>query len=169
MGFRILDASAFYAGIPFRSNNEFHTTSLVYDEIKHIKKNHNALGTLLETNRLKIREPTIEAIKSATNAAKNSGDFTQLSKQDISIIALAIEMKGEIITDDFAISNVSESLKLKISPIMTKGIEDVGKWIHYCPGCRTNHTNVKECPMCGTVLKRKLIKKKSLSDAGNQH
>ena len=97
-------------------NNEFHTTSLVYDEIKHIKKNHNALGTLLETNRLKIREPTAEAIKSATNAAKNSGDFIQLSKQDISIIALAIEMKGEIITDDFAISNVSENLKLKISP-----------------------------------------------------
>ncbi len=41
---------------------------------------------------------------------------------------------------------------------MTQGIKDVGKWIHYCPGCRTNHTNGKECPMCGTSLKRKLLK-----------
>jgi len=41
---------------------------------------------------------------------------------------------------------------------MTQGIKDVGKWIHYCPGCRTNHINKKECPACGTPLKRKLIK-----------
>jgi len=67
-------------------------------------------------------------------------------------------MNGEIISDDFAISNVVKNLGLKISPIMTQGIKDVGKWIHYCPGCRTNHPNKKECPMCGTLLKRKLLK-----------
>ena len=158
MDFRILDASAFYAGMPFRSSNDCYTTSLVYDEIKHIKKNHDALGTLLETNRLKIREPDKESTKNAIMAAKDTGDFPQLSKQDISIIALCIEMNGEIISDDFAISNVAKNLGLKISPIMTQGIKDVGKWIHYCPGCRTNHTNKKECPMCGTPLKRKLLK-----------
>ncbi len=160
MDFRILDASAFYAGVPFRLSNDCYTTSLVYDEIKHIKKNHDALGTLLETNRLKIREPDEKATNSAIKAAKDTGDFPQLSKQDISIIALGIETKGEIISDDFAISNVSKNLGLKISPIMTKGIEDVGKWIHYCPGCRTNHTKGKECPTCGTPLKRKLLKEK---------
>ena len=158
MDFRILDASAFYAGVPFRSSNDCYTTSLVYDEIKHIKKNHDALGTLLETNRLKIREPDKESTNTAIIAAKDTGDFPQLSKQDISIIALCIEMNGEIISDDFAISNVVKNLGLKISPIMTQGIKDVGKWVHYCPGCRTNHTNKKECPMCGTPLKRKLLK-----------
>ena len=158
MDFRILDASAFYAGVPFRSSDDCYTTPLVYDEIKHIKKNHDALGTLLETNRLKIREPNKESTKTAIMAAKDTGDFQQLSKQDISIIALCIEMNGEIISDDFAISNVVKNLGLKISPIMTQGIKDVGKWIHYCPGCRTNHTNEKECPVCGTPLKRKLIK-----------
>ena len=163
MDFRILDASAFYAGVPFRSSDDYYTTSLVYDEIKHIKKNHNALDTLLETNRLKIRESSHESTKSAIKASKNTGDFPQLSKQDISIIALCIEMKGQIISDDFAISNVVKNLGLEILPIMTKGIEDVGKWVHYCPGCRTNHTTGKECPMCGTILKRKLLKEKSIS------
>ncbi|EPA05416.1 hypothetical protein [Candidatus Nitrosarchaeum limnium] len=56
MDFRILDASAFYAGVPFGSASDCYTTSLVYEEIKHIKKNHDALGTLLETNRLKIMD-----------------------------------------------------------------------------------------------------------------
>ena len=158
MDFRILDASAFYAGVPFRSSEDCYTTSLVYDEIKHIKKNHDALGTLLETNRLKIREPSEESTSRAIKAAKDTGDFPQLSKQDMSVIALCIETRGEIITDDFAISNVAKNLELKISPIMTKGIKDVGKWIHYCPGCRTNHSSGTECPSCGTPLKRKLLK-----------
>ncbi len=158
MGFRILDASAFYAGVPFRSSDDCYTTSLVYDEIKHIKKNHDALGTLLETNRLKIREPNSESTKSAIKASKDTGDFPQLSKQDMSVIALCIETKGEIITDDFAISNVAKNLELKIAPIMTKGIKDVGKWVHYCPGCKTNHSSGSECPACGTPLKRKLLK-----------
>ncbi len=158
MDFRILDASAFYAGVPFRSSTDCYTTSLVYDEIKHIKKNHDALGTLLETNRLKIREPDGESTKAATDAAKDTGDYPQLSKQDLSVIALGIELEGEIISDDFAISNVARNLGLKISPIMTQGIKDVGKWVHYCPGCRTNHSTGKECPICATPLKRKLLK-----------
>ena len=160
MDFRILDASAFYAGVPFRSSEDCYTTSLVFEEIKHIKKNHGALGTLLETNRLKIREPDPESTKSAIKASKDTGDFPQLSKQDISIIALAINMKGQIISDDFAISNVAKNLGLEIIPIMTKGIKDVGKWVHYCPGCRTNHSSGTVCPACGTPLKRKLLKEK---------
>ncbi len=159
MDFRILDASAFYAGVPFRSSEDCYTTSLVYDEIKHIKKNHDALGTLLETNRLKIREPDLESTKNAIKASKDTGDYPQLSKQDISIIALCIELKGQIISDDFAISNVAKNLGLKILPIMTRGIRDVGRWIHYCPGCKTSHKIGKECPMCGTPLKRKLLLK----------
>ena len=158
MDFRILDASAFYAGVPFRSSEECYTTPLVYEEIQHIKKNHDALGTLLETNRLKIREPDEQYTQNAIKSAKETGDFPQLSKQDISIIALGMETKGQIITDDFAISNVAKNIGLVIVPIMTKGIKDVGKWIHYCPGCKASYQGGKECSICGTTLKRKLLK-----------
>ena len=161
MDFKILDASAFYAGVPFGSGSDCYTTSLVYEEIKHIKKNEDALGTLMETNRLKIMDPDKESLNAAITSAKQTGDFQQLSKQDISIIALCINLDGMIITDDFAITNVAKNIGLKTSSIMTTGIQDVGKWVHYCPGCRTNHTTGKECPMCGTPLKRKLLKGES--------
>ena len=161
MDFRILDASAFYAGVPFGSESDCYTTSLVYEEIKHIKKNHDALGTLLETNRLKIMDPDLESTNTAIASAKQTGDYQQLSKQDISVIALCINLNGQIITDDFAITNVAKNIGLKTSSIMTGGIQDVGKWVHYCPGCRTNHNTGKECPMCGTPLKRKLLKGES--------
>jgi UPF0271 protein len=161
LDFRILDASAFYAGIPFGSSSDCYTTTIVYNEIKHIKKNHEVLETLLETNRLKIKDPDEESTKAAIRASKDTGDYQQLTKQDLSIIALGIGLKGQIITDDFAISNVAKNLGLKISPIMTLGIKDVGKWIHYCPGCRSNHKSGTECPKCGTLLKRKLLKGKA--------
>jgi len=168
LDFRILDASAFYAGIPFGSSSDCYTTSLVYDEIKHIKKSHAVLETLLETSRLKIRDPRPEFTESAKKAAKKTGDYQQLSKQDLSVIALCLDLRGQIITDDFAISNVAKNLGLSIFPLMTEGIQDIGQWIQYCPGCHSNHKNGKECPMCGTVLKRKLLKRESSSITLNE-
>ena len=138
--------------------DEFFTTSLIFDEIKHIKKNHDAIGILMEAKRLKISDPDAEFIDKIKVASKKTGDFNQLSKQDISVIALCLQMNGEIITDDFAISNVAKNLNLKVLPLMTSGINDVGNWIHYCPGCKKNFESGSECPLCGTQLKRKLIK-----------
>lgn len=158
MVFRVLDASAFYAGVPFRSHGQCYTTPLVYDEIRHIKKSHDALGVLLETNRLKIMEPDEESAEMAKGAAKETGDFQQMSKQDISVVALALHMEGEIITDDYAIANVAGNLGILTSPVMTSGIRDVGKWMHYCPGCKTNQKTGNQCNVCGTPLKRRLVK-----------
>ena len=158
MVFRIIDASAFYVGMPFSSSNEFYTTSLIFDEIKHIKKNHGAIDILLATNRLKIQNPSSEFIDIAIEESKKTGDFNQLSKQDVSLIALCLQRKGELITDDFAISNLAKNLDIKVSPLMTSGIKDVGIWILYCPGCRKNFDSGSECPSCGSILKRKLIK-----------
>lgn len=167
MDFKILDASAFYVGIPFKSESDCYTTSLVYEEIKHIKKSQNVLETLQETGRLKIRDPKKEFINMAINAAQKTGDFHQLSKQDLSVIALCIEIRGQIISDDFAVSNVAKNLGLDILPLMTKGIKDVGEWIHYCPACKSIHNMGRECPVCGTPLKRKLIKNVSRINLSN--
>ncbi len=167
MDFKILDASAFYAGVPFRSSDRYYTTTLVYNEIKHIKKNHDALGALLDTGKLEIREPSVQSMDNAIEISKKTGDYPQLSKQDISIIALGMETKGDVISDDFAISNVIKNAGLKVSCIMTGGIRDVGRWIHYCPGCKTSQSiktteNCHLCLVCNTPLKRKLIKRRSL-------
>ncbi len=160
MVFKILDASAFYSGVPFRSNAEFCTTSMVYEEIKHIKKNQDAIGVLQQTGRLKIMDPQVEHIEAAKKASKQTGDYNELSPQDISVLALCLSLNGELLTDDFAISNVAKNLGIIISPIMTEGINDVGKWIYFCPGCHKNFQSGKECPLCGNKLGRKLLKGK---------
>jgi len=158
LAFRVLDSSAFYAGIPFSSNEPSYITSLVYNEIDHIKKDHDAVQILIETKRLTINEPEEKFVTTSIDAAKKSGDFSNLSDEDISTIALSLQLGAELVTDDFTISNVAKNLNIKVIPLMTSGIKNVIIWKYYCPGCKTNFSKVTECPRCGNRLKRKPMK-----------
>jgi len=155
LAFRVLDSTAFYAGIPFSSNEPNYTTSLVYNEIEHIKKDHDAIQILIETKRLMIRDPEHQFVITANNTAKKSGDIPNLSDEDISTIALSLQLNAELVTDDFAVSNVAKNLGIKVIPVMTNGIKNVITWKYYCPGCKTNFSKITECPRCGNRLKRK--------------
>ncbi len=135
------------------------TTSIVYKEIEHIKSKQGALDMLQQTNRLQIRDPKEETINIINDAAEKTGDKNSISKQDASIIALALENNIELITDDFAVTNIAKQLGIKTSSLMTNGISKIGKWISYCSVCGKEFRKEKECPICGTKLNRKLIKK----------
>ncbi|MGQ0772573.1 MAG: NOB1 family endonuclease [Nitrososphaerota archaeon] len=161
MASRVYDASAFYAGIPFASPEEGCTTSLVFEEIKHIKQSHGALDILLETNRLKILDPDSDKLGIVMEQAKKTGDYQKLSKADASAVALAFQLTGQLVTDDFAVSNLAKNMGLVVQPIMTKGIRDVGRWNYYCPACKKEFSAKNVCPICGNALKRKLLKGKS--------
>ena len=154
----MLDSSAFYAGIPFSSNETSYITSLVYNEIEHIKKDHDAIRILIETKRLTINEPENKFVIAANDAAKKSGDFSNLSDEDVSTIALSLQLKAELVTDDFAVSNVAKNLNIKVIPVMTTVIKNIVTWRYYCPGCKVNFSKTTECPRCGNKLKRKAIK-----------
>ena len=114
---------------------------------------------LQQTNRLQIRDPEKETIKVVNDAAEKTGDKKTISEQDVSIIALSLENEIELITDDFAVTNVAKQLGVKTSSLMTQGINIVGKWISYCSVCGKEFSKEKECPICGSKLNRKLIKK----------
>ena len=161
MVFKILDASAFYAGIPFAYSEKSFTTPDVYEEIKHIKKDHKAVEVLLETKRLEIMTPNAEHVKKVLVESKHTGDFQNLSTGDISVIALGLQLGAELITDDFAVSNLAKHLNLKVVPIMTEGITQMVDWIYFCSGCEKTFSSISKCPLCGNRLSRKLSKRKS--------
>jgi UPF0271 protein len=93
------------------------------------------------------------------DVAEKTGDSITISKQDISIIALALENKIGLITDDFAVTNVAKQLKIQTFSVMTQGIKTIGRWLSYCSMCGKEFSNKKECPICGSKLNKKLIKK----------
>jgi UPF0271 protein len=156
----ILDASAFYAGIPFLGSAKCYTTSSVFDEIKHIKKSFSATEALIDAGNLQIKEPDVKFIDAAKKLAQKSGDLVKMSKPDLSVIALALELKDYnplIVTDDYAIANVAELSSIKVSHVMSKGITKVGNWIRYCSACGILYgKNEKTCNVCGNRLRSRL-------------
>ena len=152
----VLDAGAFYAGIPFLSSGKYCTTQAVLDEVKHIKKSHGAIDVLLETGSLQVIDPGNGSIEKIRAAAKKTGDFAKLTQADFSIVALALEIKTMLVTDDYAVANVAASLKIPVKSTSSKGIKETRKWIAYCSACgRAFGPEAKECPLCGNKLRRK--------------
>jgi UPF0271 protein len=155
-----LDAGAFYAGIPFLSSGgKYHTTEAVFNEIKHIKSSHAAIEALIDSGSLQIIDPDQVHIEKVSAVAKKTGDIARLSPADLSIIALAMQLKIALVTDDYAAANVATFLKIPVRSTSTKGIKEIRKWITYCSACsRTFGPDTKECPLCGNRLKRKYKK-----------
>jgi endoribonuclease Nob1 len=164
LAFRVLDATSFYAGIPFSSQEQSFTTPLVFEEIKHIKKNHDAIQALIDLDRLKIIEPEQENTNFVLEKAKNTGDLSELSKEDVSVLALCVQLNGELITDDYTVSNVAKHLNLKVIPIMTKGISKVLDSVYMCPACNKVFEKISNCPICGSKLKKRSAERKSPSN-----
>ncbi|HEX5358945.1 MAG TPA: nucleotide-binding protein [Candidatus Nitrosotalea sp.] len=157
---KILDATSFYAGVPFSSQEQSFTTPLVFEEIKHIKKSHDAVQTLIDLGRLQIIEPEEKFLKFILDESKNTGDYSELSKEDMSVLALCVQLKGELVTDDYTVSNVARHLNLKVIPIMTKGISKVLDSVYWCPACNKSFKKMSDCPICGSKLRKRSSKRK---------
>jgi UPF0271 protein len=156
-----LDASAFYTGLVFLSSAyQYWTTQAIFDEVKHIKRSHGAIEALLESNTLQVLNSDRKNIDKVVAAARRTGDYQKLSEADISVIALALQLKIALVTDDYAVANVATTLKIPVKSVASKGITHTRRWIAYCSACgKAFGPNAKECRLCGNRLRRKYTSK----------
>jgi UPF0271 protein len=155
----VLDANAFYTGIPFLSSAKCYTTNLIFSEVKHLKKSYSMLEVLVDTGNLKIIEPRKQFLKKVNNAARESGDSMKLSPADLSVLALACQLNKTLISDDYAVENIARILNISFKSVRNKGIKDVRKWISFCSTCgKAYRPDIKECLICGNKLRRRFKK-----------
>ncbi len=160
----VLDTSAFIGGLdPFTIREEQVIPPNVEEEVKRNSLRQLRLATAIESGRIKINSPSKHFLDKIQEQATKLGDASFLSKTDMEVLALALEIKErgdypEIVTDDFSIQNVATELGLAFVPLSTLGIKRILTWIRYCPACHKTYpanSKVKECIICGTQLKRK--------------
>ena len=152
----VLDASAFYAGIPFQSSKKCVTTNAVYEEVRHIRKSYSPLEALIDAGNLIIIEPELTSFNQVIACAKKTGDYTKLSQADISIIALALQFGKTLISDDFAVGNVATFLKIPVITLASKGISKLRAWVYFCKSCSmVYNSRISVCKICGSRLKRR--------------
>ncbi len=120
------------------------------------------------SGKMKIKTPTSASLTEVSSKATLLGDKVALSKTDTSILALALDLSLEgltpvIVSDDYAVQNIAESLNLAYQSLATYGIRQKFKWILYCPACFRRYPtgDNQVCLVCGTKLKRKPLTKEA--------
>ncbi len=137
------------------------TTNAIFEEVRHIKP--AALDGLLQAGNLQILDPDEKSIKAISTAAKKTGDIVKLSAADVSVLALALEHKIPLASDDYAVANVAAILGVKVVASSGKGIREIRRHITYCSACsKIFPPGKQECPLCGNRL-RKRYKKVNLA------
>lgn len=109
---------------------------------------------LLADQAMQVRAPDPRSVENIREASRKSGDLPVLSATDIDLLALATELGGTIVTDDYAIQNVAIHLGIPVLPIHQRPAVK-RTWKYRCPGCGRYYNDVGECPVCGAVIKRK--------------
>ena len=143
----ILDTCAFFTQM--HPSGKIATVKNIEDEI--INRQSKQYYSNLKSKGLKIIEPVTESLDFIKEKAKETGDLDVLSLTDIKILALGYELQGTIISDDFAIQNVSLYNGLKVISCSGKKIKEIRIWKYRCSACKLVTDKKSEtCNICGS-------------------
>jgi endoribonuclease Nob1 len=146
----ILDTSVFFSAFPVEPGS--FTTSSVAMELADLAS--KCRFDLLTDQGLLVRSPDPTTVLAVREASRHSGDMPVLSETDLDLLALATELEGTIVTDDYAIQNVANHLRIPVLPIHQRPAAK-RTWKYRCTGCGRYYKDIGECPVCGAIITRK--------------
>jgi UPF0271 protein len=121
------DTGAIISGLPLRLPTEHYTTSLVAAEVKD-KESREILDRMIEIGRLSIVDPSENWLEEAKRVARRAGVLKRLSRADLSVLALALEIslktgrRVAVATDDYSLQKAVLKAGLEIIRIRYKGV-----------------------------------------------
>ena len=157
----IIDTSAILSGKPINLDDaNMITTPSVSEELTPGGRDYRTFQFLQEKG-LSIQSASKESANKIKKIAEETGDKYRLSSADVEILALALDVnktdskkEAVILTDDYSIQNVANTLNIKFQSFSQRGIRKKFKWYYRCPGCgKRFKESVKICPICGTKTK----------------
>ncbi|MFA5330982.1 MAG: nucleotide-binding protein [Methanoregula sp.] len=147
----VLDSTFFFAECP--ASGELYTTPSVVCELVDLRS--KCRYEILLSSGLSVQSPDEKSLGLVREAAVKSGDAPVLSQTDREVLALSQMLGATIYTDDFAIQNVAAGLGISVNPVQQRAAKKIS-WKYRCSGCGRYFKNDGECPVCGSIIKRKL-------------
>jgi rRNA maturation endonuclease Nob1 len=141
---------------------------------KYLNRNRNILRKVelaIETGKLVVKNTKDKYSNIVKETSQSTGTTKVLSKNDISLIGLALELMDTytedivLYTNDYSMENLCTVLRIKFKPLYKKGIEEKMFFEVYCPYCKTLYKPDdldKKCEMCGLKLKKRLLKREKI-------
>ncbi|ODS41888.1 MAG: hypothetical protein MSIBF_00555 [Candidatus Altiarchaeales archaeon IMC4] len=154
---KVIDSSAvLHSSIDFSDGGYLMTNDAFGEIISDNAK--SVLNSALRMGFLSISDPTEKYTSSVAKAAKDTGDIESLSMTDIRLLALALEKKAMLLTDDYAIQNVAKKLNVPFVSVAKEGITKDIQWVWLCRGCGKKYPNaIRSCGVCGGLVSRRNI------------
>lgn len=139
----------------------------VLEEVKTLR-HRISLEVLLDLKALSIVEPENYYVEKILEAAMESGDITSLSRTDVKVLALALQLQLQglnpiLMTDDYSVQNLASRFRVEYRSIKVSAIKKRIKWRYRCSACSAIYDKyAKTCAICGHKLKREIARYEDL-------
>ena len=154
----VLDTSALYYGKDMPPEFELVISPGVVRELD--REGMKERLELLLATRIQVLSPSKESLAKVVAESEKTGDSRRLSPTDKEILALALDLGYQLVTDDYSIQNLAEVLGVSYKGLEQKGIRKVLHWEFRCVGCgKRFDSDVTECDICGSPTKTKRKKR----------
>ena len=153
MTYYIADSAVFITGYDVESSLVITVPSVVSE----LKSNEASLRfEIARESGARVEMPQPEIVDEVLEMAGFTKDSEELSTTDVEILAKALEYRDEavLLTDDYAVQNVAELLKIDVRAVVQKKIRDRLVWGKQCTGCRRKFDSGDICPVCGSPLRK---------------
>ncbi|MEM4576843.1 MAG: hypothetical protein QW701_05200 [Candidatus Nezhaarchaeales archaeon] len=139
----------------------------VLEEVKSLR-HMISVEVLLDLKALRVVEPDNYYIEKILEAAMESGDITSLSRTDVKVLALALQLQAQglnpiLMTDDYSVQNLASRFKVGYRSVKVSTIKKRIKWRYRCTACSAIYDKyAKTCAICGHKLKREIARYEDL-------
>lgn len=145
----VFDTAGFLAGLE-NSFQKVYTTPYVIKEVKD-RNSSLMLDFAISSGKIIILEPSKSSLTRVNLVLKELNENT-LSKTDISVIALALDLYPSLVfTDDLSVQNVLLKLNIEFTSVkISQSANKIYKFKYRCSNCnRIFNKYISECPYCG--------------------
>jgi UPF0271 protein len=144
----VLDTSVLYYGKDLPQGFECAITPGVVRELD--KEGMSARLELLMATRVRVSSPSDRSLRRVSEESEKTGDSRRLSEADKELLALALDLGYELVTDDYSIQNLARAMGIPARGFDQKGIAEVFEWQAKCKGCgKLFPADVRVCDVCG--------------------
>ena len=135
--------------------------------IKEVKKTTSKTLLMAISSRITVIAPNISTVKNVEEKALRFGVLKRLSRTDIDVIALAVDLshryeKVYIASEDYTIQNLGMHLGFEILAIGRK-IRYIISNSKKCKNCGFEYSyDMERCPQCSSTEYIKVVKKRKI-------
>jgi rRNA maturation endonuclease Nob1 len=159
---RVLDTAALLHWPPARLAGGV----CAYSQRSELERLSPARMMLVESADILWRDVPSSAIEQAKTCASTTGDLARLSDVDVDVLALALELKAVLVTDDYRLQNTYRHAGGSIESVVNAPSKQIWIWELRCKGCgatsalpanvsRSKKGSVGECGACGSPMEIK--------------